>query len=209
MKKKSLLSEVRQLQKIAGLLRENNQADAIKRELITLMVNDCIENFNGDFQEWLEHGMQSVIPPEILSTMHKLADVVGEDLVDDIIEDEIYPAVKEQLSKALKEFDLNADDDSYEQELAAAKAAVKGGTLIASADEGSQASPEGFLQYLKGEGKGKKFMYFYYEDGEEAGVVKVTPTEAYELVQAVEDPYKTKEIPERLPQPYNWELYAK
>lgn len=99
MKKKSLLSEVRQLQKIAGLLRENDQADAIKRELITLMVDDCIENFNGDFQEWLEHGMQSVIPPEILSTMHKLADVVGQDLVDDIIEDEIYPAVKAQLSK--------------------------------------------------------------------------------------------------------------
>ena len=99
MKKKSLLSEVRQLQKIAGLLKENDQADAIKRELITLMVNDCIENFNGDFQEWLEQGMQSVIPPEILSAMHKLADVVGEDLVDDIIENEIYPAVKAQLSK--------------------------------------------------------------------------------------------------------------
>ena len=104
------IKEVRQLQKIAGILKEGEEetpseeteaeeAD-LKKRLIGLMVDDCIENYDSDFDKWYEYGL-SVIPPEIEDAIEDLAKVVGEDNVNDVVENEILTTVRQEVADSI------------------------------------------------------------------------------------------------------------
>lgn len=121
MKSKKLLYEVAKLQKIAGLLKEDeldlfyNPLQPRKRKakdkLIDVMVEDCIENYDGDFETW-EQSLYDVMPYEITVAFRDLETAIGEKEFDDVMEYEVYPEVKKRVKNYInEEEDLDLGDN--------------------------------------------------------------------------------------------------
>jgi hypothetical protein len=112
--RKGCINEVKRLQKIAGLLKESeldllyNPLQPRKRKakdkLIDVMVEDCIENYDGDFEAW-EQSLYDVMPYQITVAFRDLETAIGEKEFDDIMEYEVYPEVKKRIKNYINEED--------------------------------------------------------------------------------------------------------
>lgn len=101
---------------------------------------------------------------------------------------------------------INEDiEDEYEKQLTAANQAVANGSQIANSDMYGKITPDKFINYFKGEGRDKKFIYYYMEPGEEVGAVPVTIEQAAGLIKSL---ISNIPVPKGLPAGYAWRLYA-
>jgi hypothetical protein len=119
---KTNLYEVQKLQKIAGLLKEDefNLSDnplkpfrnkKLVDEIIDLMVDDCIGNYDGDFETWQE-SLYSYLPDQISDALQHLETAIGDGDFDEFIESKIYPEVKARVNNYINEeedFDLSTN----------------------------------------------------------------------------------------------------
>jgi hypothetical protein len=101
---------------------------------------------------------------------------------------------------------INEDEeDEYEKQLTVANQAVANGSQIANSDMYGKITPSKFVDYFKGEGRDRKFIYYYMEPGEEVGAVPVTIEQAAGLIKSL---ISNVPVPKGLPAGYAWRLYA-
>jgi hypothetical protein len=166
MKDRSLINEVKQFQKIAGLLNENWHPD----DPASIDLDDMEDEDPEDF--------------------------------DDISEDESDS--ESGNTDAMGGINEEGEGE-YEKQLTAANQAVANGSEIANSDMYGKITSDKFIKYFKGEGRGKKFIYYYMEPGEEVGAVPVTIEQAAGLIKSL---ISNVPVPKGLPAGYAWRLYA-
>jgi hypothetical protein len=161
------LNEVKQFQKIAGLINENWHPD----DPASVDMDDIEDEDPEDF--------------------------------DDVSEDADYESESGDTNAmgGINEY----GEDEYEKQLTVANQAVANGSQIANSDMYGKITPSKFVDYFKGEGRDKKFIYYYMEPGEEVGAVPVTIEQAAGLIKSL---ISNVPVPKGLPAGYAWRLYA-
>ena len=136
-------------------------------------------------------------------------------------EDMAVGMIKKGITREDTDYDESSDSESedtdsmggineegegeYEKQLTAANQAVANGSQIANSNMYGKITPGKFVDYFKGEGRGKEFIYYYMEPGEEVGTVPVTIEQAAGLIKSL---ISNVPVPKGLPAGYAWALYA-
>jgi hypothetical protein len=105
---KKVINEVRRMQQLAGLVNEDiaNQQQygyqdpefkEISIPLMNDMLNDCMDNYEGDFENWLEYGM-SQPSQEIQAGLEKLEQMSSPEEVEKF-EAAAYKQIRKYLKK--------------------------------------------------------------------------------------------------------------
>lgn len=97
-------------------------------------------------------------------------------------------------------------ENSYERDYQAASQLVKGADLLFSFNRPARDLDE-VEELVFQHNKSGKFYYWYDEQGEETGIVEITPLEALHAVKFGLD--QRSDLPERLPHGYEFEIYYK
>jgi len=102
---KQSLNEVKRMQIIAGILKEDvNKKSSespefkeISLRVMNDMLDDCLENYDGDFEDWLENGMS--FPPEnVQDGLDKLEAISSPEEVEGFME-VAYQKIEKYLKK--------------------------------------------------------------------------------------------------------------
>ena len=95
------LSEVKRMQQLAGILKEgltfeDPEFKEIAIPLMNSMLNDCLDNYDGNFEEWVEYGMSNP-PDDVKQGLSQLEQMSNEEEVEKFVE-----AAYEQIEKYLE-----------------------------------------------------------------------------------------------------------
>lgn len=105
-------------------------------------------------------------------------------------------------SKILQE---NSNEDSYKLKFLAAKKVVKDAIQLSSFNTPEEGiSIEDMEQHIL-QSKKDKYIFWYYEPGEDTGTVEVSPEQALQIVKAMN---REGDMPEGVPQGYNGVLFV-
>jgi hypothetical protein len=107
MKKNTYINEVRELQKIAGLLKEDEfdlsdnplkSKKRYKKVLVDLLADECKEFLEYHFDDWKYAFIDAEPNDEIQAVYDKLSDslAVDEDF-EDMMEEDIFPEVRRKV----------------------------------------------------------------------------------------------------------------
>lgn len=111
-----------------------------------------------------------------------------------------------KLTRASRLREQEEHENSYERDYQAASQLVKGADLLFSFNRPARDLDE-VEELVFQHNKSGKFYYWYDEQGEETGIVEITPLEALHAVKFGLD--QRSDLPERLPHDYEFEIYYK